>query len=100
AYARTPEGTMRMTIVIASIMLGAGAIAYAAADWRSTERKVDDFKKEHEQLRKLTPEETRKIVTAICDAEEADRQSVARDASKRAKDTIASKFSGLEKRKN
>jgi hypothetical protein len=82
--------------VIVLTVCGAAAIAFAAADWSAAERKFDELRREHEQLRRLTPDETKKIVAAVCEAEEADRQSVARDASQRVRDKIEDEYEDLE----
>ena len=47
---------------------------------------ADDMKTEQQELRKLAPEETRYIVTAICEADEDARS----DAGKRAAERVAS----------
>jgi hypothetical protein len=82
------------TIVVT--LCGAAALAFAAGNWSAAERKFEEFRREHEQLRRLTPEETRKIVAAVCEAEEEDRQSVARDASQRVRDKIEDEYEDLE----
>jgi hypothetical protein len=82
--------------VIVLTMCGAAAIAFAAANWSAAESKFEDFRREHDQLRKLTPGETKKIVAAVCEAEEEDRQSVARDASQRVRDKIEDEYEDLE----
>ncbi len=89
----------RYTLVSCTIVVtecGAAALAFAAADWSAAERKFDDFRREHDQLRKLTPDETKKIVAAVCEAEEEDRQSVARDASQRVRDKVKDEYEDLE----
>jgi hypothetical protein len=85
-----------VSCVIFVTMCGAAALAFAAGDWSAAERKFEEFRREHEQLRRLTPDETRKIVAAVCEAEEADRQSVARDASQRVRDKIEDEYEDLE----
>jgi Restriction endonuclease fold toxin 9 len=82
--------------VIVLTVCGAAALAFAAADWSAAERKFEEFRRKHEQLRGLTPDETKKIVTAVCEAEEEDRQSVARDASQRVRDKIEGEYEELE----
>ena len=54
-------------------------VAWASGDWTSAKSAADDMKTKQQELRKLTPEETRGIVTAICEADEDARS----DASKR-----------------
>jgi hypothetical protein len=82
--------------VIVLTICGAAALAFAAADWSAAERKFEELRRKHEQLRGLTPDETRKIVAAVCEAEEEDRQSVARDASQRVRDKIEGEYENLE----
>jgi hypothetical protein len=82
--------------VIVLTICGAAALAFAAADWSAAERKFEELRREHEQLRGLTPDETKRIVTAVCEAEEEDRQSVARDASQRVRDKIEGEYEDLE----
>jgi hypothetical protein len=82
--------------VIVLTVCGVAAIAFAAADWSAAERKFEEFRREHEQLRRLTPDETKKIVAAVCEAEEEDRQSVAKDASQRVRDKIEDEYEDLE----
>ncbi len=81
---------------IVVIVCGAAAIAFAAADWSVAERKFEDFRREHEKLRQLTPDETKRIVAAVCEIEEEDRQSVARDASQRVRDKVEDEYKDLE----
>lgn len=86
--------------IIVAIVCGAAAIAFAAGNFGGAERKFEEFRREHEQLRRLTPDETRKIVAAVCEAEEEDRQSVARDASQRVRDKIEDEYEDLEEIKD
>jgi hypothetical protein len=82
--------------VIVLTVCGAAALAFAAADRSAAERKFEELRRKHEQLRRLTPDETKKIVAAVCEAEEEDRQSVARDASQRVRDKIEGEYEDLE----
>jgi len=93
---------MRKIVAAGSILVvcGIAGIAIAGGDWSGTERKVEEFKSQEGDLRKLTPKETQSIVTAICDAEEADRKSAGSDAGRRVKDKVASEFRELETLKN
>jgi gas vesicle protein len=63
------------------------AVAYAAGDWSASKDKVG-FKRDYDSLRSLTPEETRRLVAAVCEANEEDRVSVASDASDRVARTV------------
>jgi Restriction endonuclease fold toxin 9 len=82
--------------VIVVTLCGAAALAFAAVNWSAAEGKFEEFRREHEQLRQLTPDETKKIVAAVCEAEEEDRQSVARDASQRVRDKVEHEYEDLE----
>ncbi len=81
---------------VVAAVCSAAAVAFAAADWGAAERKFEEFRREHEQLRRLTQDETKKIVAAVCEAEEEDRQSVARDASQRVRDKVEDEYEDLE----
>jgi hypothetical protein len=86
-----------VTCTIVVTVCGAAALAFAAADWSMAEDEFEEFRHKHEQLRRLTPDETKKIVAAVCEAEEEDRQSVARDASQRVRGKIEDQYEDLEK---
>jgi polyhydroxyalkanoate synthesis regulator phasin len=62
--------------------------------------KAAEFKDRHQDVGKLTPEETRKIVSAICDADGDARKDVGRDASDRVSRELSDKESELERIKN
>ncbi|NKB16825.1 MAG: hypothetical protein HC774_08210 [Sphingomonadales bacterium] len=49
------------------------------------------------ELRKLVPEEIRRVVTAVCDADEQDRKDVGRDAAERVASKVSSDLSYLER---
>lgn len=76
------------------------AVAYAAGDWRGAKDSADRFKSAYDGLRGLTPEETRRVVTAVCDADEDERASVASDAASRVASTISDKYSSLQNLKD
>jgi hypothetical protein len=82
------------------LVFGLVAVAWAAGDWSRAKEKAEKFKTEYEDLRKLTPVETREIVTAICDADEEDRKDAGSRAHDRAAGNVASKFNSLESLKN
>jgi SMC interacting uncharacterized protein involved in chromosome segregation len=52
-----------------------------------------------DEIRKLDVSEMKRLVEAICGAEEADRESVARDAASRVKDEMNSEFEKLRDKK-
>ena len=88
--------TRLVPAVVLASMLGAAAVALAAGDFRGAESKAKDFRAKQEALRKLAPEQARGLVTAICEADEDDRKTVAKDASSRAKDKVTREFDQLE----
>lgn len=81
--------------VFAGFMI-ASAVAFASGDWSAAERKYDEFKRGQEALKALTPEEVRKLVTAICAADEDERKSVADDIKSRVEDNVEDKYDDLE----
>jgi len=88
----------RTKVVIVSLMVVAAVagIAWASSgDWSAARSKVDELKAKQMELRKVTPEETRKIVTAICEAEEDDRRKVGEDAAERVARTVNSQLGDL-----
>jgi len=80
---------------IASV-LAVGAIAFASGDWSGAKDKAEKFANDYESLRRLTPDETRRIVTAVCEADEEDRKSVAEDSAYRVAGEVESKYDGLK----
>ncbi len=89
---------MRKLAVIGVLVLSGSVVvsAYAAGNWSAAENKAKLVKREHKDLRKITPSETRKIVDAVCRAEEAKRKTAAADAGKRAKHKVATEYAGLK----
>jgi hypothetical protein len=68
--------------VIVLTICGAAALAFAAADWSAAERKFEELRREHEQLRGLTPDETKKIElldAVLADGAQKDRHGKARE---------------------
>ncbi len=84
----------------AAVVLGlvaCGAVAVAVADsFSDAERAADKLKSGYEDLKKLTVSETARLVTSICDAEEADRKSVAKEASDRVQSKVKDEYEDLE----
>jgi len=89
----------RKTFVVAAALVAAGiaAVAWASGDWSSARSAAEDMKSRQQELRKLTPEETRLIVTAICDADEDARGSAGKDAAERVASDVNSKFEELRR---
>ncbi len=73
----------------------AKSLGTAGDDFSAAKAKADAFGVGYNALRKLTPEETQGLVTAICDAEEADRKSVMSDVASRTAATITAKYDEL-----
>lgn len=84
----------------AVLVFGLVAVAWAAGDWSRATDRADRFKSEYDDLRRLTPTETREVVTAICEADEEDRKDAASRAHDRAASNVSSKFSSLESLKD
>jgi hypothetical protein len=82
---------MKKTCVLVLLVLaGAVGIAWAKGDWSGAQSKAEDMKRRQQDLRRLVPDEVRRIVTAVCDADEDGRRDAGRDAA----DRVASKVSG------
>lgn len=80
-------------------MVALVSVAWASGDWSATKSKVEEAKRKIEEVRKQAPVETRKIVSAICAADEAGRKSAAESASSSARSTMNDKFGELERTK-
>jgi len=70
-------------------------IAWANGDWSATQRKADDFKSKAQELKRAAVEATKKIVTAVCEADEENRKDAGHSASSSA-DNAKSKESDLK----
>jgi len=81
------------------MLLGLG-IAWAAPSWDDAKRNVEEFKHKADELTRRAPVETRKIVAAVCAADEGDRKSVASSASSGARSVIADQFRTAERAKS
>jgi hypothetical protein len=81
-------------------MLAGMAVAWAAPEWDNAKRNVEDFKRKAEELTRKTPSETKKIVAAICAADEDGRKSAASSASSSARSTISDQFRVVERAKS
>lgn len=82
--------------VLAMLVVGIG-VAWASGNWSAARSKADEFKSRQQDLRRLDPDETRRIVSAICEADEDARRDVGRDASERAAREVGDKMSELER---
>jgi len=79
-------------IVGATLVTG---IAWAT-DWSGAKSKADQFKTKSEELKREAPVETRKIVTAACNATDDQRKSAAERAASDARSHISDRFRDLE----
>ncbi|MEO7732413.1 MAG: hypothetical protein ABIY55_15700 [Kofleriaceae bacterium] len=97
------EHMQRVTVVRAGVLVmfvtGIG-VAWASGNWSDARSKADEFKSRQQDLRKLDPEETRRVVTAICEADEDARKDSGRDASERVAREVNDKMSELERLRN
>jgi vacuolar-type H+-ATPase subunit H len=88
---------MGTAIKVSLAALALGGVAWASAEWSSAKTKAEEFDRKDQELRKRAPEETRKIVAAVCAARQDGRKSAASSASSDARRNIADKFSELER---
>jgi hypothetical protein len=72
-------------------------IAWAAGDWNTAQSKVEEMKRKTMELRKLTPEEIRGVVAAVCDADEDERRDVGERAAARVAEKVKGELSNLER---
>lgn len=79
-------------IVVALTCIG---VAWASGDWSAAKDKVEDLQRKQVELRKMTPDEIRKIVTAICEADEDERKSVGQDTAERVARTVNGQLAEL-----
>jgi hypothetical protein len=70
-------------------------VSAASGDWSAARSKVDELKTRQGELRKVTPEETRKIVTAVCEADEDERKRAGDEAAERVARTVNSQLGDL-----
>ncbi len=89
---------MRGLLVGMSVLaiLVVATVAIAGGEWSSAKDTAEKYKSGYESLRKLTPEETRRVVTAICEADEEERSSVASDVHSRVASLVDDKFDDLK----
>ncbi len=83
-----------LAIVTVCIVFG---VAWAKGDWSSAKSKVEEFKSQQQELKKMTPEETKRIVTAICEADEDQRKQAGRDIADRVARDVGSKVLSVER---
>ena len=74
-----------------------------AGEWdpyNDAERSAKDLLYSYEDFLKMEKKEIEALVTAIAEAEEAERKSIASDASNRTRDKVRSEYDKVERRKN
>lgn len=89
---RTVRG---MIVLIGSLLLLLCGPVSAGGDWSAAKGKVEELKTRQQELRKLSPSEIRKVVTAVCEADEEDRLSVGKDAADRVASLVSNELSNL-----
>ena len=77
------------------LVAASAMVAWASGDWSSAKSAADDMKTKQQELRKLAPEETRDIVTAICEADEDARSDAGKRAAERVASDVNSKYEDL-----
>lgn len=65
-------------------------------DFDKAEDLYKQFRTEFLEIKTVNAQEAEKIVTAICEAEEDDRQTASRDASSRAKSAVGSSYNNIK----
>lgn len=93
----TSKATIKCRAVVAVVMVLGAGIAWASGDWSYARNAADYFKSKQQDLLKLAPGETRRIVKAICDADQDNRREAGRDISQRVASELNGKLPDLEK---
>ena len=86
------KGLLGAFVVLAAVF----GIAWAKGDWSAAQSKAEDLKRKQMDLRKLVPDEIRRVVTAVCEADEDERRNVGKDVADRVADKVKSELSNLE----
>lgn len=94
---KTAKMLLVLGMLVTSIMLAQVSVADTFSD---AERLVNDTMNDCRDIKRLNSEEVERLVKAICDADEDERQAVGRDASGRVKDTVKREYDKLERQKN
>jgi hypothetical protein len=87
-------GTKRLIGAVLALVAVAG-IAWAKGDWDAAKNKVEGMKRKQMELRELQPKEIERVVTAICEADEDERQQAGRDAAVRVADKVGRELDQL-----
>ena len=86
---------MRTTLLVASSLSVVVGVAWASGDWGKAKSKADEYKTKREELKKVTGQETKKLVAAACVADK-DQRGNADSAASNARSRVSDKFSELE----
>lgn len=92
--------TTWLVLALGGVLLVADLPLAHADRFDDAERMAERFVEHARELRRLDIDQLRALVQAICDAEEDDRRSVAREAGERARDKVTYEFEKLEREKN
>jgi hypothetical protein len=97
----TPGNGKRRLIIGSALFVALGfGVAWASSgDWNAAKQKAEEVKKQDEEVKKLLPVETKKIVAAICEADDDSRKSAADSAASNARSHLNDKVSELERTK-
>ena len=68
----------RFVFVAFALVAAVFGIAWAKGDWSAAQGKAEDMKRKQMDLRKLAPDEIRRVVAAVCEADEDERKDVGR----------------------
>jgi len=87
----------KSVLVLCAVIATGVGVAWAAGDWSSARSQAEDFKNRQHELKRMTPDETKRIVTAICAADEEGRRDAGLDIADRVSRTVREKHSSLER---
>lgn len=88
---------MRKKFIVAALAFVTLAGVAFADIYSDAEQSTSKFETEVKDLKSLTVAETKTLVEAICQAEEAERKAIGQEASNRVKAKVTSKYDDLEK---
>ena len=86
----------KSVLLLCAVSVTGVGVAWAAGDWSSARSQAEDFKNRQHELKRMTPDETMKIVTAICEADEEGRRDAGSDIADRVSRTVREKSASLE----
>ena len=78
----------KSVLVLCAVTATGVGVAWAAGDWSAARSQAEDFKNQQYALKKMTPDETKRIVTAICEAYEVGRRDAGSDIADRVSRTV------------